>query len=30
MYGVVLIEDDKTIVHFEPCLDRAPADMGSR
>ncbi len=28
MYGVVLIEDDKTIVHFEACLDREPADMG--
>jgi Icc protein len=28
MYGVVLIEDDKTIVHFEACLDRGPADMG--
>ena len=28
MYGVVLIEDEKTVVHFEACLDRAPADMG--
>ncbi len=28
MYGVVLIEEDQTIVHFEACLDRAPADMG--
>ena len=28
MYGVVHIEDDKTIVHFDACLDRAPVDMG--
>lgn len=28
MYGVVLIEDDRTMVHFDACLDRAPADMG--
>jgi 3',5'-cyclic-AMP phosphodiesterase len=28
MYGVVLIEDEKTVVHFEACLDRASADMG--
>lgn len=28
MYGVVLIDDDQTMVHFEACLDRRPADMG--
>ena len=28
MYGVVLIDDDQTVVHFEACLDREPADMG--
>ena len=28
MYGVVLIEQDHTRVHFDACLDRAPADMG--
>lgn len=28
MYGIVLIEDGKTVVHFEACLDREPADMG--
>ena len=28
MYGVVLIEEDQTVVHFDACLDRAPADMG--
>lgn len=28
MYGVVLIGEDQTTVHFEACLDRAPADMG--
>ncbi len=28
MYGVVLIDEDQTIVNFEPCLDRKPADMG--
>jgi len=28
MYGVVLIEEGQTTVHFEACLDRAPADMG--
>ncbi len=27
MYGVVHIEDDRTIVHFDACLDRAAADM---
>lgn len=27
MYGVVQIEDDRTIVHFDACLDRAAADM---
>ena len=28
MYGVVLIENEKTVVHFEACLDRGPVDMG--
>jgi 3',5'-cyclic AMP phosphodiesterase CpdA len=28
MYGVVLIEEGQTTVHFEACLDRQPADMG--
>lgn len=28
MYGVVLIEEGQTTVHFEACLDRGPADMG--
>jgi hypothetical protein len=28
MYGVVLIEKGQTTVHFEACLDRAPAEMG--
>lgn len=28
MYGIVLIEDDQTTVHFDACLDRGPADMG--
>lgn len=27
MYGVVLIEGDKTIVHFDACLDRRTAEM---
>lgn len=27
MYGVVLIEDGRTTVHFEACLDRFPAEM---
>jgi 3',5'-cyclic AMP phosphodiesterase CpdA len=27
MYGVVTIEGDQTTVHFDACLDRAPADM---
>ena len=27
MYGVVLIEDDRTIVHSDAFLDRAPAQM---
>ncbi|MDH3580601.1 MAG: phosphodiesterase [Hyphomicrobiales bacterium] len=27
MYGVVMIEKDRTMVHFDACLDRAPADM---
>ena len=30
MYGVVQIEDGHTVVHFEACLDRRPADMGAR
>ncbi len=28
MYGVVLIENAKTVVHFEACLDRGPVEMG--
>jgi 3',5'-cyclic AMP phosphodiesterase CpdA len=28
MYGVVLIEEGQTTVHFDACLDRGPADMG--
>ena len=28
MYGVVLIEDDQTIVQFEACLDREPLESG--
>ena len=27
MYGVVLIDEDQTVVHFEACLDRRPAEM---
>ncbi len=27
MYGVILIDHDKTVVHFDTCLDRNPADM---
>lgn len=30
MYGVVLIDEDQTVVHFDACLDRAPADMDAR
>ncbi|MDA7948050.1 MAG: phosphodiesterase [Hyphomicrobiaceae bacterium] len=26
MYGVILIDGDQTIVHFEACLDRSPVD----
>ncbi len=29
MLGVVLIGADQTTVHFDACLDRAPADMGA-
>ena len=28
MYGVVLIDGDSTIVHFDACLDRTPVEMG--
>ena len=27
MYGVVMIDQEKTVVHFDACLDRTPAKM---